>query len=323
MIGELDCAISVVDAKDALASPAPAELAPLAGSDDALLMYTSGTTGTPKGVRLTHNAILAGGRNTAVAHELDERDRALCVLPLFHINGMCVTLMAPLVTGGSVVMPEKFSPKSFWDLTGTHRCSWFSVVPTQISYLLHQPEQSLPEMPALRFGRSASAPLSPEIQTAFETRFGVPIVETMGLTETSAQILSNPLPPGRRKIGSPGIAFGNQVKIGDPSGKELARGETGEVMVKGGNVMAGYLDNPQATAAALSDDGWLHTGDLGRMDEDGYVFITGRLKELIIKGGENIAPRKSMKRSTPSMASLRLRPSPGPALTSASASRPP
>ena len=258
---------------------------------DGLLMYTSGTTGRPRGVVLTHANLIAGGANTVEAHRLTESDRALCVLPLYHINGLCVTVMAPLVSGGSVVIPERFSVSTFWPTIREQDCSWFSVVPTQISYLLHSSEEAGgPEK--LRFGRSASAPLAPEIQQAFEERFGVPIIETMGLTESAAQILSNPLPPGLRKTGSPGVAVGNEVIIADDNQNERPRGEEGEVLVRGPNVMRCYLKNPEASRAALTADGWLRTGDLGRMDEDGYVFITGRLKELIIKGGENIAPRE-------------------------------
>ncbi len=264
--------------------------APAAGTDG-LLMYTSGTTGRPKGVILTQAALLAGGANTAEAHRLRPADRALCVLPLYHINGLCVTLMGPLASGGSVVMPRRFSVSAFWPQVAEHGATWFSVVPTQISYLLHD-AATPPPCPALRFGRSASAPLSPEVQEAFEARFGVAIVETMGLTETAAQILSNPLPPGLRKIGSPGVAVGNEVTIAAEDGTERPRGEEGEIRVRGPNVMRLYKDNPEATAKALTGDGWFCTGDLGRMDADGYVFVTGRLKELIIKGGENIAPRE-------------------------------
>ncbi len=260
-------------------------------SADGLLMYTSGTTGRPKGVTLTHGAMVAGGQYPTTAHELTPQDRALCVLPLYHINGLCVTIMGPLVSGGSVVLPPKFSVKQFWPIIRARACTWFSVVPTQISYLLHD-ETPFEPIPSLRFGRSASAPLSPDVQTAFETRFDVPIVETMGLTETAAQILSNPLPPGTRKIGSPGVAVGNAVMIADTTQRETPRGEEGEVLVRGANVMRCYRKNPEATREALTPDGWLRTGDLGRMDADGYVTITGRLKELIIKGGENIAPRE-------------------------------
>jgi acyl-CoA synthetase (AMP-forming)/AMP-acid ligase II len=262
---------------------------------DGLLMYTSGTTGRPKGVVLSHANLIAGGANTALAHELVPADRALCVLPLYHINGLCVSVMGSLVAGGSLVLPAKFSVARFWDLIAAHQCSWFSVVPTQISYLLHDAETAERAKSAsecLRFGRSASAPLSPDVQEAFEAAFGVPIIETMGLTETAAPILSNPLPPGERRTGSPGIAFGNEVIIADNDQNEVPRGHEGEVLVRGPNVMKHYFRNPEATAEALTADGWLRTGDLGRMDEAGYVFITGRLKELIIKGGENIAPRE-------------------------------
>ncbi|MEP2639658.1 AMP-binding protein [Roseobacter sp.] len=263
----------------------------IAASADGLLMYTSGTTGRPKGVVLTHGNLLAGGANAVLAHVLTPDDRALCVLPLYHINGLCVSLLGSLVSGSSVVIPPKFRVSTFWETVVETRCTWLSLVPTQISYLLH--EVKLSEPPAgVRFARSASAPLSPDVQTAFEAAFGVPIVETMGLTETAAQILSNPLPPGTRKIGSPGIAFGNEVVIADPLGQEMPPGEEGELLVRGPNVMREYLYNEKATRDSLTSDGWLRSGDLGRMDADGYVFITGRLKELIIKGGENIAPRE-------------------------------
>ena len=283
---------------DAVVETGTEEIGPTGepGSEsDGLLMYTSGTTGRPKGVLLTHANLIAGGDYPAIAHKLTADDRALCVLPLYHINGLCVTLMGPLVSGGSVVMPARFSASRFWNLVREHECTWFSVVPTQISYLLHgavRDGSARSGLETLRFGRSASAPLAPEVQEAFEDCFGVPIIETMGLTETAAQILSNPLPPKTRKIGSPGVAIGNEVIIADDRQNEVPRGEEGEVLVRGANVMKLYLKNDEATRQALTAEGWLRTGDLGRMDEDGYVFITGRLKELIIKGGENIAPRE-------------------------------
>lgn len=273
----------------------PAENGPsTAPLEEALLMYTSGTTGVPKGVVHTHTSLLAGGGNTALSHQLSKADRGLCVLPLYHINGLCVTLIGALVSGSSLVMPKKFSVSSFWALLRENHCTWFSVVPTQISYLLHEAESNGHDtqgLENLRFGRSASAPLSPDVQQAFEARFQLPIIETMGLTETAAQILSNPLDKAR-KIGSPGIAFGNDIRIADDNQNEVARGMEGEVLVRGANVMKHYRNNEEATKASLTDTGWLRTGDLGRMDKDGYVFITGRLKELIIKGGENIAPRE-------------------------------
>lgn len=258
----------------------------------ALLMYTSGTTGQPKGVVHSHASLLAGGWTTAIAHKLSPDDRGFCVLPIYHINGLCVTMMGTLVSGGSLAMAAKFSASKFWDQAKTAKVTWFSVVPTIISHLLHNETDPSPEVcERLRFGRSASSALAVETQSAFEERFKVPIVETMGLTETAAQILSNPLPPGVRKIGSPGIAFGNEICILTSNQKHAPAMQEGEIAVRGPNVMVGYLHNPDATSATFAGE-WLRTGDLGHIDEDGYVFVTGRLKELIIKGGENIAPRE-------------------------------
>ncbi len=258
---------------------------------DGLLMYTSGTTGQPKGVVLSHGNLLAGGENVRDGHGLTDADRALCVLPLFHINGLCVTLLGPLVSGGSVVMPAKFSTKRFWEWIEHQSCTWFSVVPTQVSYLLRDASGDR-RFPNVRFGRSASAPLSPDVHEMFEKRFGIPLIETMGLTETSAQILSNPMPPQKRKLGSPGLPVGVDIRIVDKSMRDVVDGEEGELLIRGDCVMQRYFHNPEATTAAKTVEGWLHTGDLGRADEDGFLFITGRLKELIIKGGENIAPRE-------------------------------
>ncbi len=272
----------------------PGGLPPVGEDDPALLLYTSGTTGLPKGVVLTNKNMIAGGQYVIQAHDLTSRDVTLCSLVLYHINALVVSLMSTLVSGATMVVPHRFSVNQFWPLISRYRCTWFSVVPTIISYLVSgsEIEGRGYHLEQLRFGRSASSALPEALHRRFEEKFGVGIVETMGLTETAAPVLSNPMDPARRKYGSPGRAVGNQCKIVDPQGREVPRGTVGEIMVKGDNVMKEYYKAPDITAQTLEPDGWLHTGDLGYMDEEGFVFVTGRLKELIIKGGENIAPRE-------------------------------
>ncbi|MDC3361238.1 AMP-binding protein, partial [Candidatus Thioglobus sp.] len=257
----------------------------------AVLIYTSGTTGVPKGVLLSHKNVLAGGKNTALAHEINKDDVSFCVLPLYHINAEMVSIASALVSNSSVVIVSKFSVTNFWNIIDKYNCTWFSVVPTIINYLLNDNfDISSLNLKNLRFGRSASAPLSPEVHKKFEKVFNVKIIETMGLTETSAQILSNPM--DQYKHGSAGRPYGNEVKIIDDSGNYLAFGNIGELVVKGDNVLLEYFKNEEATVEAFNKDGYFLTGDLGVEDEDGFFFITGRKKELIIKGGENISPRE-------------------------------
>ena len=263
----------------------------LQGSTIGLLMYTSGTTGNPKGVMLSHANLLAAGRFISSGHAISQNDRALCVLPIYHINGLCVSLIGTAVSSSALVMPYRFSSSMFWEIINKYKCSWFSAVPTQFAYILNQAE-TMEDLSHLRFARSASAPLAPDIHRRFEERFKVPIIETMGLTETGSQILTNPMPPALRKIGSPGQAFGNEIMISNENQESVDSGITGEILVRGANVMQGYFKQPEETAKAITPKGWLRTGDLGYMDKDGFIFVSGRIKELIIKGGENIAPRE-------------------------------
>ena len=257
----------------------------------AVLIYTSGTTGVPKGALLSHKNVIAGGRNTVIAHEIRSSDISFCVLPLYHINAEMVSIASALVSNSCVVTVGKFSVKNFWQIIEKYECSWFSVVPTIINYLLNDNfNVKALELKNLRFGRSASAPLSPEVHKKFEKTFGVKIIETMGLTETAAQILSNP--PTNGKHGSAGKPYGNEVRVIADNGSYVSHGNTGELVIKGDNVLLEYFKNEEATSGAFNEDGYFLTGDLGVEDEDGFFFITGRKKELIIKGGENISPRE-------------------------------
>ncbi len=244
----------------------------------------------------SHNKVLEGAWNSVSAHELTERDRSLCVLPLYHINAETVTLVPTLLTGGSVVMPRRFLVRSFWQWLTEHCCTWSALVPTIISQLLDWIDPCAEGMDEalkrIRFMRSSSAPLAPSLHRAFEDKFKLLLIEAMGSTECCGNIFSNPLPPGKDKIGTPGLPFGFEAKVVGPDGKEVPRGEPGEIILRGPSVMNGYYKGPEETAAALGPDGWLRTGDLACVDEDGYFFVVGRAKELIIKGGMNIAPRQ-------------------------------
>ena len=266
-------------------------LTPTQPNSPAVLIYTSGTTGVPKGALLSHKNVLSGGRNTALAHEVVSTDISFCVLPLYHINAEMVSIASALVSNSCVVTVGKFSVSNFWQIIEKYQCTWFSVVPTIINYLLNDDfDVKTLNLKNLRFGRSASAPLSPEVHKKFEKTFNVKIIETMGLTETAAQILSNPTSGG--KHGSAGKAYGNEVRIIDDQGNYLSAGTTGELVIKGDNVLLEYFKNEEATTGAFSEDGYFLTGDLGVEDDEGFFFITGRKKELIIKGGENISPRE-------------------------------
>jgi len=270
-----------------LISPASSMMA-----DVALLMYTSGTTGVPKGVLLTHGSLLANAAFISAEHRLTHEDRVLASLPLYHINGLVVTLLTPLFHGGSVVMAPRFSASTFWrDVTAT-RCSWINVVPTIVAYLLEGDAPARAALAGLRFCRSASAALPADHHRAFEARFGIGIIETMGMTETAAPVFSNPFDAHLRRIGSVGLPSGGDARVIRRDGSQADAGETGELVLRGAQIMRGYYKRPDETADAFTADGWLRTGDLGHRDSDGYFYITGRAKELIIKGGENIAPRE-------------------------------
>ena len=272
------------DDSSALAQVAPEALA--------LLMYTSGTTGKPKGVMLTQSNLCANAHAISAEHRLGPADRVTAVLPLYHINAFAVTMLAPLAHGGSLAMPPKFSAGRFWELPTRHGCTWLNLVPTMVSYLLEGKVPARESIAHVRFCRTASAPLPPEHLLAFQSKFGIGVIETMGLTETVAPAFSNPWEAAKRKVGSVGKPSGCEARIVDENGAPLADGTPGEIAIRGPQVTPGYYKNEAATRAAFFPDGWLRSGDVGVRDADGYFFVTGRIKELIIKGGENIAPRE-------------------------------
>lgn len=209
-------------------------------------------------------------------------------MPLFHVHGLLAGFLAPLYSKGSCIIVSRFSASEFWNVYISHQANWYTAVPTIHQILLNNP---LPDpVPAIRFIRSCSSPLSPKIFHELESVLRAPVIEAYAMTEAAHQMTSNPLPPATRLPGSVGIGQGVEVSILDPNGSEVPRGSEGEICIRGQNVTDGYLDNPEATTAAFTKTGYFRTGDQGRQDDKGYVFITGRIKELINKAGEKISP---------------------------------
>jgi long-chain acyl-CoA synthetase len=266
---------------------------PVAVDPDALahLVYTSGTTGRPKGAMLSHANYIADIRMFAELLPLARGDTLGMVLPLFHVNAQLVTTMLPMLIGAQAAMWDRFSASEFWTKVAEFEPVTFSAVPTMLAALLNAPGADEAETNTLRFVICGAAPLSPGLFRRFEEQFGLAILEGYGLTEGACTSTINPF-WGPRKIGSIGPAIrGQDVSVQDDAGNEVPSGELGEVCLRGRNVMLGYLGNPEATAAALRD-GWLHTGDVGYVDEDGYFFLVDRKKDMIIRGGENVYPRE-------------------------------
>jgi acyl-CoA synthetase (AMP-forming)/AMP-acid ligase II len=261
------------------------------GDDIALILHTSGSTGRPKRVPLRHFNLAVSSANIANSYALSEEDVSLCIMPLFHIHGLIGSTMATLLSGGTLVVPTKFNALSFWRTVRKHRVTWYSGVPTMHQLLLARTHHKPIEAASLRFIRSCSAPFSPELIHKIEEIFGVPFVEAYGMTEAAHQMTSNPLPPRHRKPGSVGVGTGLRVRIMDKQGNSLENNQCGEIAIQGANVFRGYENNPEANARAFVN-GWFRTGDQGYLDQDCYLHLTGRIKDIIIRGGENIAPHE-------------------------------
>jgi acyl-CoA synthetase (AMP-forming)/AMP-acid ligase II len=260
--------------------------------DTALVLHTSGSTGRPKRVPILHRNMAASTQNIVAHYTLSPDDVALCVMPLFHVHGLVASTLSTLLSGGTVAVPNKFNPLSFWRTVRDTKATWYSAVPTIHNLLLSRASSERPAgAEGLRFIRSCSASLPAEMMDQMERVFGVPVLEAYGMTEASHQMASNPQPPAERKPGSVGQGTGVRIGIMDAAGNLLAPDERGEVVIQGPNVVAGYENNPEANAKSFTN-GWFRTGDQGFLDAEGYLTLTGRIKELINRGGEKIGPRE-------------------------------
>jgi acyl-CoA synthetase (AMP-forming)/AMP-acid ligase II len=269
-----------------------ASTSPLPDADDvAMILHTSGTTSRPKRVPIRHRNLIASATNIIGAYQLTADDITLCLMPLFHIHGLVGCMLATLASGGRLVCPQGFNGLEFWKLVAEFNPTWYSAAPTMHQLILTRVSRNegIVKAHPFRFVRSSSAPLPPVIIEQMEATLNAPVLESYSMTEAAHLMTTNPLPPLVRKPGSVGYGFGVDVNIMDEHGNLLPQRSLGEVVVKGANVINGYENNPEANATAFVN-GWFRTGDQGQIDEDGYLRLTGRIKELINRGGEKISP---------------------------------
>ena len=257
--------------------------------DIALFLHTSGTTSRPKGVPLTHGNLMASLENIVATYDLTQDDLAMVVMPLFHVHGLIGVSLSAMKSGGSMVIPSRFSASNFWQIQSDTNATWYSAVPTIHQILLMRADEDNAPSHSFRFIRSCSAALAPTVFNDLESRFGAPVLEAYGMTEASHQMSSNLLPPGPRNPGTVGMGTGVEIGIMDEKGSLLATDQTGEVVIKGPNVTHGYHNNPSANEEAFTN-GWFRTGDQGILSGDSILTLTGRLKELINRAGEKISP---------------------------------
>ena len=271
----------------------PVGNAEVSSDDVALILHTSGTTSRPKIVPLSHQNVTASAINVANTLALTAEDRCLNIMPLFHIHGLIAAVLASLNAGASIYCSPGFNALKYFSWMADAKPTWYTAVPTMHQAILSRASRSQEIIDAtpLRFVRSSSASLPPQVMVELEKAFNAPVVEAYGMTEAAHQMACNPLPPAARKAGTVGIAAGPEVGIMDLAGEILEQGEIGEIVIRGDNVTSGYENNPTANAENFTN-GWFRTGDQGIIDPEGYVSITGRLKEIINRGGEKISPRE-------------------------------
>ncbi|KAK9390850.1 hypothetical protein V1515DRAFT_583886 [Lipomyces mesembrius] len=284
--------VSGLDGKKVMPTGWKGKVQDAKADDVALVLHTSGTTGRPKVVPLTHLNLTTSIRNIIQTYRLTPSDTSLLVMPLFHVHGLLCGFLAPFAVSATVIVPPRFSASSFWHDFVEYKATWYTAVPTIHQILLKSAAAPEP-LPKIRFIRSCSSALAPSTMRSLEERFHAPVIEAYAMTEEQAshQMTSNELPPGKRKPTSVGKPQGSvSIKILDQDGNEVAGGQEGEICVKGGNVTKGYRNNNLANESSFTKSGYFRTGDQGKVDEDGFVFITGRIKELINRGGEKISP---------------------------------
>ena len=280
-----------IDASDL--SGKPSQTGWSEGLDEALVLHTSGTTSRPKVVPLSTQNVLASAGNVGASLALTPDDTGLNIMPLFHIHGLIASLLASVAAGAHVVCTPGFNALKFFGWVDEVSPTWYTAVPTMHQAILGRAARNrdIVQAARLRFARSSSSSLPPPVMAELEEVLVCPVIEAYGMTEAAHQMACNPLPPVARKPGTVGCAAGPEIAIMDPGGTILAQGESGEIVIRGPNVFSGYENNPDANATAFSN-GWFRTGDLGVLDADGYLTISGRLKEIINRGGEKIAPRE-------------------------------
>jgi acyl-CoA synthetase (AMP-forming)/AMP-acid ligase II len=272
----------------------PADRAPLADGA-ALVLASSGTTGTPKIIPLSEANLLHTARVLAANHEFSPGDRGYCPLPLFHINALVVGVLSTVVTGSSLVVDRRFSASRFWERVASFGVTWLNLVPAIITVLSERPGPRADVARRVRFARSASAPLPVPIRDRFEQRCGVTVLETYGMTEAASQITANPTDAAQRRKGSVGRPVGLDLRVVDRDRRPVTPGTVGDVEIRGGNVVSSYWEpagSPRPDRPAVDEDGWLRTGDMGRVDEDGFVYLAGRSDDVINRGGEKLYPRE-------------------------------
>jgi long-chain acyl-CoA synthetase len=261
--------------------------------DTAVILYTSGTTGKPKGAELTHANLY---RNSAGVSqklgEMSEDDVLLGALPLFHSFGQTCTMNSAVSVGATVTMLPRFDPDKALDIIARDKVTIFQGVPTMYNAMLHSKSCDSADCSTLRLCMSGGAAMPAELMREFEEKFGCMILEGYGLSETSP-VASFNHPDRERKPGSIGTPIeGVEMQVWDDDGNELPQGEVGEIVIRGHNIMKGYWNREEANKEAITAEGWFHTGDMAKVDEDGYLFIVDRKKDLIIRGGYNVYPRE-------------------------------